>query len=242
MLVNPKSVKLHAYIAQQGVASRRKAEELISQGKVTVNGQVAVIGQRIDPTKDKISVNGRPLAAGDTQTTKNVYYLVYKPVGYVSTTSDELGRKTVLDLLPKSATRTRLYPVGRLDVESEGLMLLTNDGELTNKLTHPSYNVPKTYQVLVKGIPTPKALDHLRKGVKLVDGFIEADELEVLRHEKGNTWLEITIHSGKNRIVRRMMRRVGYDVIRLIRTRVGDLTLAQLENQKVKQLPSVSRY
>lgn len=218
--------KLHAYLAQMGIASRRKAEELIQQGKVKVNGQVAVIGQRIDPETDRVAVADQPL---DQKTpSPKAYYLVYKPVGYVSTTADELNRKTVLDLLPKSARHLRIYPVGRLDIESEGLMLLTNDGELTNQLTHPSYHIPKTYEVLVEGIPSQKALEHLKKGVKLVDGFIAADDVKVISHERGNTWLEITLHSGRNRIVRRMMRRVGYDVLKLIRTKIGEFTLDQL--------------
>lgn len=133
--------KIHAYLAQLGVASRRKAEAMVQQGNVKVNGQTALVGQRIDPQQDTVTVNGKAIAPSPVTNQEHLYFLIYKPVGYVSTTSDELGRKTVLDLIPPQTAR--LYPVGRLDIESEGLMLLTNDGELTQKLTHPSYEIKK---------------------------------------------------------------------------------------------------
>lgn len=224
------TIKLQKYLAQAGISSRRKAEEAIIAGKVSVNGQPAHIGQRIDPNQDKITFEGREI----TQDVILRYFLVYKPVGYVSTTSDELNRTTVLSLLPK--TSERLYPVGRLDLDSEGLMLLTNDGRLTQELTHPSREIPKTYKVLISGIPTTKALNHLHRGVRLKEGYTQPAEVEVLNHENNNTWLEITIHEGMHRQVRRMLERVGYDTIKLIRTKLGPFTLEMLENREVKEL------
>jgi 23S rRNA pseudouridine2605 synthase len=224
------TIKLQAYIAHQGLASRRKAEELIEQGKVKVNGEPAHIGQRIDPTTDKIVVGGKELK----KKTEDVYVLVYKPVGLISSTSDELDRQTVLSMVPN--IKARLYPVGRLDKDSEGLMLLTTDGDLTNKLTHPRYEVEKTYHVLIQGNPTNKALDHLRRGVKLIEGYTLPAEVGILKHETGNTWLSITIKEGRNRQVRRMLERVGYPTMRLIRTKLGPFTLEDLRGEKVKQL------
>lgn len=224
------TIKLQKYLAQAGICSRRKAEEAVSAGKVTVNGQPAHIGQRIDPAQDKVIFEGRAVQPA----TEKRYFLVYKPAGLVSTTSDELNRPTVLSLLPDVADR--LYPVGRLDLESEGLMLLTNDGQLTQELTHPSREVPKTYKVLVAGIPSTKALNHLSRGVRLKEGYTHLAEVEILKHENNNTWLEITIHEGMHRQVRRMLERVGYDTLLLIRTKMGRFDLDMLEGREVREL------
>jgi pseudouridine synthase len=229
------SIKLQAFIAQHGLASRRKAEALIDQGVVTVNGVVAHIGQRINPYQDKVNVGGKTLPTD--QKTDLVYFLVNKPVGYVSTTHDEHGRRTVLDLLPKGiTTKYRLFPVGRLDIESQGLILLTNDGELTQQLTHPSFRHKKTYHVQVAGIPSDKALEHLQRGVKLKEGYTKPDHLEILEHDHQSTWLEITIHEGRNHQVRRMMERIGYPVIKLVRIRMGPLNLEMVENGRYIEL------
>lgn len=232
---NPNSIKLQAFLAQQGIASRRKSEELIEQGVVTVNGQPAHIGQRINPAVDYVNVGGKTITTTDS--TDLVYFLVNKPVGYVSTTSDELGRRTVLNLLPTETTQKyRLFPVGRLDIDSQGLILLTNDGQLTQQLTHPSFNHQKTYQVLVEGTPSTKAIEHLKRGVKLKEGYTKPDAFEVMDYQDNNTWLELVIHEGKNHQVRRMMERIGYPVIELIRTAIGPLTLDMLENDRYIQL------
>lgn len=220
------TIKLQKFIAASGLTSRRKAEELIDKGKVFVNGNKAKIGQRIDPETDKVVVNNKKLQAQ----TAYIYYLVNKPMGYVSTTSDELGRKTVLDLIPK--IKERVYPVGRLDVDSQGLMLLTNDGNLAQKLTHPSFEIPKTYQVLIAGTPSTKALNHLKRGVKLKEGYTRPAIVEVLNHEEGNTWLEITISEDKNKQVRRMLERVGYLVKKLIREKIGPFELEMLDDEQ----------
>lgn len=224
--------RLQTVLSQAGVASRRSAEILISEGKVFVNGEQAVLGQRVDPAQDKVSVNGKKI---DLQREVLKYYLVYKPMGYVSTTSDELDRPTVLDVLPESARAQRLYPVGRLDFESEGLMLLTNDGDLTYKMTHPKFQIPKTYFAQLDRKPSSKALDHLRRGVRLKDGLTQPAQVEVASEHSlfrfaDNTdhanWISITITEGRNRQVRRMIQRVGYDTQRLIRTKMGPLSLS----------------
>ncbi len=232
MATAPDTIKIHAYLAQLGVASRRKAEEMVGEGKILVNGKPAVIGQRVIPGTDTISVEGVELTIDQNLR----YFIVNKPRGVISTTSDELGRQSITTLIPKNV-KERLYPVGRLDMDSEGLVLLTNDGGLTQKLTHPSYEVAKTYEVLVDRRPTPKALDHLRAGVKLKEGFTRPAEVSVLGDEMGGRiWLQITITEGRNHQVRRMLERVGYDTIRLIRTQMGPLDLAMLEQQRVREL------
>jgi len=228
------SVKIHAFLAHQGVTSRRQAEEMIRLGRVKVNGQPALIGRRINPEVDRVEVDHRQVSA---KATKPLYFLINKPVGYVSTTSDELGRKNVLDLLPKQTSR--LYPVGRLDLDSEGLMLLTNDGDLAFRLTHPKFEVNKTYHVLIIGTPTELALNHLRKGVKLKEGFTQPAQVEELRTEGDNTWLAITIHEGRYHQVKRMLERVGYETLRLIRVSLGQFNLEMLHGQKYLQLDKI---
>lgn len=220
------SQKIHAYLAHQGIASRRKAEELVKKGLITINEQVAELGQRVDPEKDQVKYQGKPVSSPQELR----YYLINKPIGYLSTTQDELGRQTVLDLLPPMPER--LYPVGRLDQESHGLMLLTNDGDAAYLLTHPKFEIPKTYHVLVSGRPSGKAIDHLRRGVRLKEGYTRPAEVSIVGHENDNTWLSITIHEGRNRQVRRMMERVGYTVRDLIRKEIGPFQLEQLGKKK----------
>lgn len=228
----PTSIKVHAYLARAGVASRRKAEEWVAEGRVSVNGARAHIGQRVTPGVDQVTLDGQPLQTNQILR----YFIVNKPRGVVSTTSDELGRQTVTSLIPKSVTE-RLYPVGRLDMESEGLMLLTNDGELAQKLTHPSYEVEKTYEVLVDRRPTAKALSHLRASVRLSEGKTKPATAEVIGDEPtGNVWLSITISEGRNHQVRRMLERVGYETIRLIRVQMGSLDLGMLDQKRSREL------
>lgn len=220
------TVKLQAFLAHHGVASRRKAEEMIREGRVSINGVTAQIGQRVTG-EEKIAVDGKELA---TQEETKRYFLINKPPGVVSTTSDELGRPTVLSLIPE--IKERVYPVGRLDVDSEGLMLLTNDGELANKLTHPRYGYKKTYRVTVEGIPTEKAIDHLERGVRLKEGYTNTATVQNIQ-EKGNvTTFEITISQGWNQQVRRMCERVGYPVVRLIRIAFGPFILDSLRDKR----------
>ena len=205
--------------------------EFILFGRVKVNGQVvSELGLKIDPDKDKIQLDGQRLERQE----KKIYLMMNKPRGYVSTVSDGQKRKTVLDLVKN--VKKRIYPVGRLDYDSEGLLLLTNDGELTNALTHPKKQVPKTYKVRVAGIPTMDKLNKLAKGVELEDG-ITAPAKVVLTHElNGNALLQITIIEGKNRQVRRMCEYIGHPVLRLVRTRVGPLELHKLDSGEVREL------
>lgn len=214
------TVKLQAHLAHLGIASRRKAEKMIEEGKIQVNDMPAHIGQRINPNQDQIKVEGKSL---ELQPEELIYFLIDKPLGVVSTTSDELKRKTVMSLIPPQ--KQRLYPVGRLDIDSHGLMLLTNDGELTNKLTHPSFQIKKTYHVLIQGAPTNSALNHLQSGVRLKDGYTQPATVSVLKHDRGNTWLEISIHEGRNRQIRRMTERVGYPTLELKRVQMGPFNL-----------------
>jgi len=220
--------RLQKVLAQAGVASRRACEELIRQGRVQVNGQVVTeLGTKVDPNLDEISVDGAPISGP----VKKVYLILNKPPGYISTVHDPWGRPTVLDLIPHQG---RLYPVGRLDAESEGLLLLTNDGELTHLLTHPRYEHEKEYLVLVKGHPTDAVLSQLRRGVDLEEGrtapakVSRTSQKEGLETPPGTTWLRIVIHEGRKRQIRRMCAAVGHPVQRLIRVRMGPIKLGNL--------------
>lgn len=221
--------RLQKVLAQAGVASRRACEELIRQGRVQVNGQVVTeLGTKVDPNLDEISVDGTPLSGP----AERVYLILNKPPGYISTADDPWGRPTVLDLVPH---RGRLYPVGRLDAESEGLLLLTNDGELTHRLTHPRYQQEKEYLVLVKGHPKEAILSRLRRGVDLEEGrTAPAKVSRVSRKERretppDTTWLRIVVHEGRKRQIRRICAAVGHPVQRLIRVRLGPLRLGPLK-------------
>lgn len=223
-------MKLQTYMAHAGIASRRKSETLISEDKVRVNGEHAHIGQVIDPKKDKVSVEGKMIKGMENQ----VLFLVYKPVGLVSTTEDEMGRKTVVDFLLNQLSAEerkdlpRLYPVGLLDKDSEGLMIITNDGALTQHITHPSFEVEKTYRITVTGHPTEKALAHLERGVLLQEGMTSPSHVDVVDQTPLSTILEITIHEGRYHQVKRMLLRVGYEVQRLIRIKMGEYTVEML--------------
>lgn len=214
--------RLQKIISRAGVASRRKAEELIAAGRVTVDGAVVrEPGTKADARASRIAVDGKPLPAEESR----VYFLLNKPKGYVSTAADERGRRTVLDLVP--AKHTRVYPVGRLDQNTEGLLLLTNDGDLTQALLHPRFLVHKTYRAKIAGELTPEALKKLRGGVELSDGMTAPAEVRVYGvTDRGFTDVEITLHEGRNRQVRRMFEAVGCDVRALKRTRFAQLNLA----------------
>ncbi|MGH7966971.1 MAG: pseudouridine synthase [Candidatus Binatia bacterium] len=206
------------------MASRRAAETLIQAGRVQVNGEtVTRLGTTADLRRDRILVDGRPLLFPSAP----LYFLLHKPVGVVSTLKDPQGRPTVRDLL--RAVHERVFPVGRLDYHSAGLLLLTNDGALTERLLHPRYQLPRTYHAKVTGVLTPEALRALRGGVRLDDGTRTAPaEVGVLQVREKKTWLEITLREGRNREVRRMCEAVGYRVEKLIRVRFGPLTLDDL--------------
>ena len=206
--------RLQKVLAQTGYGSRRVCEELIAAGRVRVNGEVAILGFRIDAETDLVEVDGRPVPVRSGL----VYYLLNKPAGVVSTAKDTHDRPTVVDLVP---TEPRVYPVGRLDAETEGLIILTNDGELTNRLTHPKYGVEKEYLATVEPTPVyPRAMRTLRDGVELDDGV--TSPAKVSQPEPG--LLRITIHEGRNRQVRRMCETVGHPVQRLVRVRIGPIS------------------
>jgi pseudouridine synthase len=219
------------------VASRRHAEELILAGRVQVNGQpVTQLGAKVQPEGDEVQVDGRPVQAPAAR----VYLLLHKPAGVVTTASDPQGRQTVLDLLPSSLQAQRLFPVGRLDLDSEGLLVLTNDGALALRLTHPRFEQEKEYHALVRGRPAPAALEPLRRGLQLPGEARPTAPAQVrfLRaaHGRqdadapapGTSWLSVTLHEGRKRQVRRMLAAVGHPVLRLVRVRVGSLHLGDL--------------
>jgi 23S rRNA pseudouridine2605 synthase len=214
--------RLQKIIARAGIASRREAEQLILAGRVAVDGQtVTTLGAQADPTRQRITVDGRPLAP----TKEPVYWLLHKPRGYLSTTRDPQGRPTVLDLVPRGL---RLYPVGRLDADSEGLLLLTNDGPLTHALTHPSSQVAKEYHVQVDRRIEPAELDRLRRGVTLDDGSMARAEVDVLRRAPPGRWLRFVLREGRKRQIRRMCAALGLAVVQLCRVRFDGVALGAL--------------
>ncbi len=205
--------RLQKVMARVGVGSRRVCEELIADGRVTVNGVVPVLGRRVEPDADRVELDGVPLPIQPGL----VHYLVNKPLGVVSTAEDTHGRPTAVSLVPE---HPRVFPVGRLDMDSEGLLILTNDGELTHRLTHPSFGVPKEYLVQVMGEPTAGEVRRLRQGVDLDDGPTAPAQVAVV----APNLLRIVIHEGRNRQIRRMAEAIGHPVVRLVRTRIGPLT------------------
>jgi len=222
-------MRIHKFLSVAGVTSRRRAEELVRDGRVSVNGQKATIGQIIEEGKDEVKVGDKLISLAE----EKIYYLINKPRFVVSTVSDPQGRRTVMSLVPHTH---HLYPVGRLDYESEGLMLLTSDGDLAYKLTHPKFNVDKTYRVQVKGKLTPNTIGKLEKGV-MVDGRKTAPaKIEVVEQTKDRTWFDITIHEGRNRQIRKMCAAVKLSVTRLIRTRLGDFELGELKPGESKRI------
>ncbi len=225
------TVRLQKYFTDCGVLSRRAAEEEIRAGKVTVNGIVAEIGQRIDPAADTVCWCGReikPTAAA------HHYILLNKPRGFVTSLCDEKGRRTVADLV--ASVGVRLYPVGRLDMDSDGLLLMTDDGELTNRLTHPRHEIPKHYHVTVKGAVTVEALARLQKPF-LLDGYNTLPvAVEVLAAEGGSTRLCFTLFEGRNRQIRRMCQELGLRITRLTRVAIGNIKLGNLKEGTYRPL------
>ncbi len=232
--------RLQKILSEMGVASRRKAEEMIREGMVTVNGVIATLGMKADPLRDYIKVKGKLIAGPSTPGARKVYYLFYKPRNVVTTLYDPEGRPTVKDYL--RGIRERVYPVGRLDFDSEGLLLLTNDGEFANRIIHPSGKMPKTYHVKVKGIIEEESLNRLRKGVRLEDGMTGPAEAKVLRRGIKNSWIEITIYEGRKRQVRRMLEKVGHPVIRLIRVGIGPFKVGNLRPGEIREIKEALCY
>ena len=231
-MANNNEVRLQKFMAEQGVASRRKSEDLIRAGKVKVNGHLAEIGMKINPRKDLVTVGKQKLT--NVKNRKMVYIMLNKPRGYVTTVSDELGRKTVMDLLPDFGCR--IYPVGRLDKDSEGLLLLTNDGSFTNCMTHPSHEYAKVYRVTVRPAVNDEILFNLRNGIE-IDGRKTAPcEVTVLTEEENRVVLEFILHEGRNRQIRKMCESQGLEVARLKRISIGPIKLGMLKQGDYKEL------
>jgi 23S rRNA pseudouridine2605 synthase len=228
----PEGERIQKVLARAGVASRRAIEEMIVRGRIRVNGERVELGRRIDSSKDSVEVDGSrvPLAAD------LVYYLMNKPVGVVTTASDEEGRETVMDLLDD--LDVRVYPVGRLDLDSEGAVLLTNDGDLALRLTHPRYGVTKTYLAEVEGSVKDKTVRRLARGVELDDGVTGPARARLIERAPGGTLIEISLSEGRNRQVRRMLESVGHPVRRLVRTAIGPLMLGRLKPATYRRLKS----
>lgn len=224
------SQRLQKFLAEAGIASRRKCEDLIQAGRIRVNGRVIrEPGTKVDPLRDRVELDGRVVAVE-----QKAYVLLYKPRGYVTTAQDPQGRRKVTDLV--AALPQRLFPIGRLDYDSEGLLLLTNDGELAHRLTHPSYHVPKTYLVTVNGIPKPDDLCRLGEGILLDDGPTAPARVRLLRESGSKALVEMTIHEGRNRQVRRMWQALGFEVKRLKRIQVANLDIGELRPGQYRHL------
>ena len=225
--------RLQKILAQAGLASRREAERWILDGRITVNGVVVrQLGSQADPHKDSIRVDGkriRPLATA-------LYFALHKPPGVITSIKDPRGRPDLTPFLESLGSKKRVFPVGRLDFNSAGLLLLTNDGELAQRLSHPRFGVKKRYRVKLSACPTEIELARLRKGIRLEDGMTAPAQVRVLERLKKNAWLEIEIHEGRNRQVRRMFDALGYFVEKLVRVRVGPISLGTLAPGELRPL------
>ncbi len=227
---NTYEVRLNKFIADAGICSRREADKLIANGEISVNGKVVKeMGFKVSP-KDMVKYKGKPLSRQRFK-----YFILNKPKDYITTASDPEGRKTVMDIMDKACSE-RIYPVGRLDRNTTGLLLFTNDGQLAKRLTHPSYNVQKTYMVeLDKGV-SDKDLELLLKGFELEDGYTKVDKAEFGRNGNNKKVVLVTLHSGKNRIVRRMFEHLGYEVKKLDRTAFAGIKKDQVTRGKFREL------
>jgi 23S rRNA pseudouridine2605 synthase len=222
--------RLNKFLAHAGLGSRRHCEKLITAGRVTVDGEtVRELGTKVDPAAQHVAVDGEPI-----KSERHVYWIVNKPRGYLSTNRDPARRPLAIELVPQVAQR--VYTVGRLDEASEGLLLLTNDGDLANRLMHPRYGVEKTYIVEVAGNPTPDDLRQLLKGVWLSEGHVSAKRVKRLKKHGESTWLQIVLNEGKNREIRRMLARLGHKVLRLKRIAIGPVQLGTLPSGKSRPL------
>ena len=224
-------VRIQKAIANAGLMSRRSAEDAISANRIKLNNNPVRLGDRVDVDKDSLTIDDIPIPVNPSLET----HLLYKPVGVISSSSDTHGRKTVVDLIDSDK---RLYPVGRLDADSEGLILVSNDGELTNRVTHPRYGITKTYIALVEGAPSRGTLRRLTDGVELDDGAAKASEARVVEQQEERCLLELVMTEGRNREVRRMLTAVGHEVISLVRTSVGPLMDRTLKAGESRRLSS----
>jgi 23S rRNA pseudouridine2605 synthase len=221
-------VRVQRILAQSGIAARRKCEELIKDGRVRVNGVVCKLGDSADPQKDTVSVDDEAVKA------KNfVYLMLNKPARYITTSSDMFDRKIVLDLLPEKYVEERVFAIGRLDRDAEGLLLLTNDGDFANKIMHPRYEVPKTYRVWLNAPLQKEDIAHIKRGVELDDGWVKKMQIKPLDYQT----VDLTLHVGKHKVVKRIFAYFGYRVTRLVRTKVGIFELRNLKPGLFKEIP-----
>lgn len=223
-------IRLQKYLSECGVASRRKSEELIAAGKVKVNGKTALIGDKVDIKKDKVTVFGKKVKAVN----KSVYIMLNKPRGFITTMKDERDRKCVNDLVKDVGVR--VYPVGRLDRESEGLLIMTNDGEFANALTHPSKHVPKTYRVTIRPGITKEQIKLFSEGIEIDGRKTLPADLKLIEEQENRTVVEITLYEGRNRQIRKMFEELNIEVARLKRIKVGNLKLGMLKQGSYREL------
>jgi len=215
--------RIQNILAKVGIASRREAERMVVEGRVSVNGKVVqTLGFKADPSKDHIKVDGRRLTPFEPK----VILLLNKPRGYLSTVKDPKGRPTVLDLLKN--LKWRIYPIGRLDFDAEGLLLLTNDGDLAHLLSHPRFSIPKTYWVKVAGVPEEKKLMRLKRGVMLEDGRAKAVSCSLIRQREKNSWVRVVVTEGRNHLVKRMFSAIGHTVLKIKRIEYGPIQLGDI--------------
>ena len=229
-------MRINKYLAECGIASRRGCDEIIKEKRVKVNGRICDLGTEVDENNDSVSVDGKKVARAK----KFEYYIMNKPKGCVCTVKDDKGRKTVMDFLPKNTAR--IFPVGRLDYDSEGLLLFTNDGDLANRLTHPSSEIPKTYLVKIEGKIDDKSLIDLRNGVVIDGEKTNKNNIRVIEEGRDYTKLNVTITEGKNREIRKMFESVGKNVCFLKRIKIGDLRLSGLNRGEVRKLTKEEVY
>ncbi|WP_195938795.1 pseudouridine synthase [Romboutsia sp. 1001713B170131_170501_G6] len=237
-------MRINKYIASCGIASRRKAEELINDGRVSVNGKIITeLSFQVDEVKDIVEIDGEKIGLDE----KEVYIVLNKPEGYITTVKDQFDRPSVLDLI--TDIKERIYPVGRLDYETSGLLLLTNDGDLTYKLTHPKHEIDKTYMAIVKGVPTNEEIENFEKGLYIEDYKTAPAKFKIVKinEEKNYSICQIKIHEGRNRQVRKMCRAINHPVLRLRRVAMGKITLKETEvgsyrhltNDEIKYLKGI---
>ncbi|MBI4686521.1 MAG: rRNA pseudouridine synthase [Nitrospirae bacterium] len=224
--------RLQKILAKAGIASRREAEKLILEGRVTVNGKAAVLGMKADYERDHIKVDGRLIKKVEPK----IYLILNKPKGCITSMYDPEGRPTVKDFL--KGIKAKIFPVGRLDYDSEGLLILTNDGELANAVLHPKHEIPKTYLIKVEGVLKDDDILKLEKGIKLKDGVTAPANVKKIKKTEANSWLEITIYEGRKRQVRRMLEKVGHSVLKLKRIRINGIELGDLPSGAYRYLTS----
>lgn len=226
-------IRINKFLADLGLASRRKADKLIDEGAVLINQRKAKLGDKIDPEKDELTFAGKKFVALQKESLE--YWLLNKPFKVISAVTDDSGRKTTYDYI-KTKTKARVYPVGRLDYESEGLLLMTNDGELAHRLTHPKYEVKKVYKVWANGIFSQTKMARLLSGVRLSEGRTSFDELELIEKEGRDLVLKVAIHEGKKREIRRVCAKVGWEVTKLLRVKLGSLVMTNLTVGNARKL------